>query len=376
MAAPPPLPTRARRLVVKVGTSSLTDAGGRIHPPAMWSIARGAQVLAEQLGAQLVLVSSGAGAAGRARLNLSLPLTLPDKQAAAAVGQALLMLDWERALAPRPVAQLLLSASDVQDRERYVNAKNALEALLRLSVVPVVNENDSVATAELKLGDNDTLSAWVAYLVDADLLVVLTDVDGLHDRDPRRFPDARRLEVVEDLDALVAEAGDPGSTRGTGGMVTKLRAARIATRAGIEMLVIGGGGAGLEALARGEVRGTRFVPKRTTSARKGWIVEQPIRGRLEIDAGARRALAAGRSLLPSGLLAASGAFAFGDAVEVVHDGTVVARGLVNYHRDAVDRIRGRQTREIADVLGAKDFDEVVHRDNLVWLDPSGSMHAR
>jgi glutamate 5-kinase len=359
-----------------VGTSSLTDDAGRIHPPAVWAIARGAQVLAEQLGAQLVLVSSGAGAAGRARLNLSLPLTLPDKQAAAAVGQALLMLDWERALAPRPVAQLLLSAGDVQDRERYVNAKNALEALLRLGVVPVVNENDSVATAELKLGDNDTLSAWVAYLVDADLLVVLTDVDGLHDRDPRRFADARRLEVVEDLEALVAEAGDPGSTRGTGGMVTKLRAARIATRAGIETLVIGGGGAGLEALARGEVRGTRFVPKRTTSARKGWIVEQPVRGRLEIDAGARRALAAGRSLLPSGLLAASGAFAFGDAVEVVHDGRVVARGLVNYHRDAVDRIRGRQTREIAEVLGAKDFDEVVHRDNLVWLDPSDSMHAR
>ena len=376
MSAPSPLPSRARRVVVKVGTSSLTDDAGRIHPPSMWAIARGAQVLAQTMGAQVVLVSSGAGAAGRARLGLTPPLTLPEKQAAAAVGQALLMLDWERALAPTPVAQLLLSAGDVQDRERYVNAKNALEALLRLGVVPVVNENDSVATAELKLGDNDTLSAWVAYLVDADMLVVLTDVDGLHDRDPRRHPGARRLDVVADLDGLAADVGDGGSGRGTGGMITKLRAARIATRAGIETLVIGGGGAGLESLARGEVRGTRFLAKRATSARKAWIAEQPVRGRLEVDEGARRALGQGRSLLPSGVVGATGTFAFGDAVEVVHAGTVVARGLVNYARDAVDRIRGKHTSAIADVLGAKDFDEVVHRDNLVWLDPSGSMPPR
>ncbi len=373
VSAAPPLPTRARRVVVKVGTSSLTDDVGRIHPPAMWAIARGALVLGERFGAQVVLVSSGAGAAGRARLGLKLPLTLPEKQAAAAVGQALLMFDWERALAPRPVAQLLLSAGDVQDRERYVNAKNALEALLRLGVVPVVNENDSVATAELKLGDNDTLSAWVAYLVDADLLVVLTDVEGLHDRDPRRDPGARRLDVVTDLDALVADVGDGGSGRGTGGMVTKLRAARIATRAGIETLVIGGGGAGLEALARGEVRGTRFLARRATSARKAWIAEQPVRGRLDVDAGARSALANGRSLLPSGIVGATGAFVFGDAVEVVHAGTLVARGLTNYARDAVERIRGKHTSSIAEALGAKDFDEVVHRDNLVWLDASGSM---
>lgn len=369
----PPLPTRVRRLVVKVGTSSLTDDAGRIHPPAFWAIARGAQVLADRLGAQVVLVSSGAGAAGRARLGLTLPLTLPEKQAAAAVGQALLMLDWERALAPRPVAQLLLSAGDVQDRERYVNAKHALEALLHLGVVPVVNENDSVATAELKLGDNDTLSAWVAYLIDAELLVVLTDVDGLYERDPRRYPDARRLDVVSDVEATGADVGEAGSTRGTGGMATKLRAARIATRVGIETIVIGGGGEGLEALARGEVRGTRFLAKRTTSVRKAWIAEQPVRGRLEVDAGARAALAAGRSLLPSGVTWVSGSFAFGDAIEVVQDGTLVARGLTNYGHDALERIRGRHTREIAALLGAKDFDEVVHRDNLVWLDPSATM---
>lgn len=375
MTSAPPPPRRRRRIVVKVGSSSLTDATGALHLPSLWAVARGVLVLAEASGAQSVIVSSGAGAAGRARLGLRPPLTLPEKQAAAAVGQPLLMLDWERALSPRVVAQLLLSAGDVQDRERYVNAKHALEALLRLGVVPVINENDSVATAELKLGDNDTLSAWVAYLCDADLLVLLTDVDGLHDRDPRRHPDARRIEVVDDLGDVAAAAGASGDPRGTGGMVTKLRAAGIAQRAGIETVILGGGGAGLEALARGEARGTRVLPRRTASARKAWIAEQPVRGRLEVDDGAARALAAGRSLLPSGIVASSGAFGFGDAVDVVHGGTVVGRGLVNYGHDAVARIRGRHSREIATLLGAKDFDEVVHRDHLVWWGSSGTMPA-
>ena len=240
-----------KRVVVKVGTSSLTDPTGRIFPPSLWALARGAQVLQRALGCKVVLVSSGAGAAGRERLGLSLPLTLPEKQAAAAVGQTLLMLDWAQALAPLPVAQILLSASDVQDRERYVNAKNALEASLKLGAVPVINENDSVATSEIKLGDNDTLSAWAAYLVGADALIILTDVDGLYDADPRANPEAKRIEVVQDVNEVERMAGAPGSTRGTGGMVTKLRAAKIATQAGIETLIVGGGGAGLEALAQG-----------------------------------------------------------------------------------------------------------------------------
>jgi len=362
-------------MVVKIGSSSLTDAAGAIDPPSMWAVARGVQVLAEATGAQPVLVSSGAGAAGRARLGLRPPLTLPEKQAAAAVGQPLLMLDWARALAPLPVAQLLLSADDVQERERYVNAKNALEALLRLGVVPIVNENDSVATAEIRLGDNDTLSAWTAYLVDADVLVLLTDVDGLYDRDPRRDAGARRIALVDDLDAVQDAAGATGDARGTGGMTTKLRAARIAQRAGIETLIVGGGGRGLEALARGEPRGTRVVARRSASARKAWIAGQAVRGRLEVDDGAAGALATGRSLLPSGVVAVEGAFAFGDAVDVVHAGTVVGRGLVNYGSDAVARIRGRHTREIEALLGGKDYDEVIHRDQLVWWGASGSMPA-
>jgi len=373
MAAPPPL-ARWRRVVVKIGTSSLTDDAGRLHRPKLWAIARALQVLASERGAQVVVVSSGAGAVGRERLGLTLPLTLPERQAAAAVGQALLILEWERALAPEPVAQLLLSADDVHHRERYVNAKSALEATLRLGVTPVVNENDSVATAEIKLGDNDTLSAWTAYLVDADALVILTDVDGLYDADPRSNTAARPLALVDDVDQVAhVAAAKPGSSRGTGGMATKLRAARIATRAGIETFVIGGGGAGLEALARGEVRGTRFLARARTSARKAWIAEQPPRGQLEVDAGAAAALLRGRSLLPSGVLAVHGRFAFGDAVDVVHDGGVIARGLSNYASDAVERIRGRHTGAIAELLGVKDYDEVIHRDNLARLGAGDSM---
>lgn len=354
-------------MVIKIGTSSLTDERGRIFPPKMWAIARGARVLQEALGCKLVLVSSGAGAAGRERLGLKLPLTLPDKQAAAAVGQVLLMLDWAQALAPLPVAQMLLSAADVQVRERYVNAKNALESCLRLGVVPVVNENDSVATQEIKLGDNDTLSAWTAYLAGADALLILTDVDGFYEADPNAHPEARRLEVVSDIAAVEHLAGRSGSVRGTGGMVTKLRAAKIATQAGIETLVIGGGGAGLEALARGSVRGTRFLAQPHQRARKAWLAQQPTLGELRVDAGAAAALRRGRSLLPSGVTGLAGTFAFGDAVAVTHEGTLLARGLSNYGSEALGRICGRRSHEIAGILGYKDYDEVIHRDNLVLL---------
>ena len=358
---------RWRRVVFKVGSSSLTDADGRIHPPKMWAIARAMQVLQEACGGRVVLVSSGAGAAGRERLGLARALTLPDKQAAAAVGQTLLMLDWARALAPLPVAQLLLTASDMRERERYVNAKNALEASLRLGAVPVVNENDSVATAEIKLGDNDTLSAWTAYLVDADALVILTDVDGLYDADPNRDPSARRIELVRDVTEVMHLAGAASSQGGTGGMVTKLRAARIAADAGIETLIVGGGGAGLEALARGEVRGTRILANAATPARKAWILQQPGQGEIHIDAGAVKALRRGRSLLPSGVVEVRGSFGFGDAVAVVHDGRAVARGLTNYDAGAATRIKGLHTRDIGALLGSKDYDEIIHRDNLVLI---------
>ena len=356
---------RWKRVVVKVGTSSLTDASGRIYPPLLWALARGLGVLQSTLNCKVVLVSSGAGAAGREQLGIKLPLTVPEKQAAAAVGQSLLMLEWARAFAPTPVAQLLLTAADIQDRERYVNAKNALEASLKLGTMPIINENDSVATSEIKFGDNDSLSAWASHLVGADALVILTDVEGLFESDPRLNPEAQRLDIVGDVAQVVHLAGSAGTTRGTGGMVTKLRAATLATGAGTETLIIGGGGAGLEALAKGEIRGTRFLAKAHTPSRKSWLAQQPARGELEVDAGALRALRTGRSLLPKGITGVSGAFTFGDAVAVTFEGDRVALGLCNYSSPALHKIQGKHTREIAGILGAKDYDEVIHRDNLV-----------
>lgn len=357
-----------KRLVIKCGTSSLTDESGRLSLPKLWAIGRGVQQLRDRLGAHVVIVSSGAGATGRERLGLKLPLTLPEKQAAAAVGQALLMLDWARAVAPLPVAQLLLTASDVQDRERYVNARNTIEASLRLGAVPVINENDSVATSEIRLGDNDTLSAWTAYLADADALVILTDVDGLYDRDPNRHAGARRIDVVTDLKDVRALAGGSHDERGTGGMVTKLRAAEIATKAGIETLIIGGGGAALEALAAGEVRGTRILARPHAPARKAWLAQQTPRGQLLVDEGAARALRRGSSLLASGITEVSGTFRFGDAVDVLSGTDLLARGLTNFDSPALQRIRGRRSSEFEQILGSRDFEEVVHRDNLVLLE--------
>lgn len=358
--------------MVKVGTSSLTDERGQIEPPKLWAIARALQVLQASLSCKAVLVSSGAGAAGRQRLGLHLPLTLPEKQAAAAVGQALLMMDWARAFAPLPLAQLLLSAADIRDRQRYVNAKNALEASLKLGVLPIINENDSVATSEIRFGDNDTLSAWVAYLIDAEALIILTDVDGLYDADPRSQPHARRLEVIDDIASVRHLAGAAGSQRGTGGMVTKLQAADIASAAGIDTLIIGQGAQALEALAQGHIQGSHIRAHTRTPARKAWLARQQSQGSIVVDVGALRALQQGKSLLPSGVLSVAGRFAFGDAVAVVHADQSYALGLSNYPSEALQQICGLQTHAIAATLGYKDYDEVIHRDNLVLLEPASS----
>ena len=375
----PPAPWR--RIVVKIGTSSLTDASGRIESAKFQAIAAGARGLAAAnavngVPARVVLVSSGAGAAGRERLGLRLPLTLPQKQAAAAVGQNLLMRSWSEALAPQPVAQILLSAGDVQARRRYVNAKNALEASLAIGAIPVVNENDSVATDELKVGDNDTLSAWVSYLIGADVLIILTDVDGLYEADPRVEPGARRITVVNDVDAVrafgAAGRASPRGGLGTGGMSTKLSAAKIAADAGIATIVLGGGGAGLTELANGLRRGTLFVAGSQLSTRKAWIGNQPRRGVVDVDAGAARALEVGRSLLPRGVVGVSGEFNFGDALAVRHAGETRAVGLSNYASGELTLIKGRHTSEIAAILGADHYDEVIHRDNLLVVGSSGA----
>ncbi len=360
-----------KRIVVKVGTSSLTDDAGRIYQPKMWAIARAIAHMQLSLNVKVILVSSGAGAVGRERLGLSLPLTMPEQQAVAAVGQALLMLDWAKAFAPLAVAQLLLTSADIQDRQRYVNAKNALDATLKLNVLPVINENDSVTTTEIKFGDNDTLSAWAAYLANAEMLIILTDVDGLYNDDPRINPNAKRIEKVSNLNEVMHLAGKAGTRRGTGGMVTKLGAAKIASDAGIDTLIIGGGGEGLEALVQSRLDskglGTHLIAKAQQPARKAWIVQQNSKGEIHIDKGAAKALKKGRSLLPSGISKVLGEFNFGDAISVSCDSQVLARGLSNYSSEALDKIKGLHSQEITKTLGYKDYDEAIHRDNLVLL---------
>ena len=352
-----------KRIVVKIGSSSLTDESGRITPPKLWAIARAVMAT----GAQVALVSSGAVAAGRGLLGREHPRTLPEKQALAAVGQAALMQDWARAFAPHPVAQFLLTADDIADRTRFVSAKGALEAAFKLGVVPIINENDTVATLELKLGDNDTLSAWVAYLIGAEQLILLTDVDGLYTANPREDPSATRISVVEDLAKVEKLAGGAGSSRGTGGMFTKLKAARIAGDAGIETLILGGGGVGLERYFAGVDTGTRILA-RGGAARRGWMLHGQARGTIFVDEGAVRALRGGRSLLPSGVQRLEGNFAFGDLVALEGPTGAVARGLTNYASKELGQIAGLKTDAIEEKLGFKDFDEVVHRNSLVLLE--------
>jgi len=366
---------KVRRLVVKVGSGLLAsvEAG-----PDAAGIGRLADELAGVVagGREVVLVSSGAIAAGMARLGYTeRPRSIPEKQAAAAVGQSALMWHYEQAFARHglKVAQVLLTQDDISHRARYLNARNTLLTLLRFRVLPIVNENDTVAVEEIKVGDNDNLAALVAHLVDADLLALLTDVDGLYTGDPRRNADARKIEVVEALTEEIRRlARDATGTVSVGGMSTKLEAAQKAMASGIPMVIASGYGAGtLQRVLRGEPVGTVFVPKGDRlGARKRWLAfAVPPQGRLTVDAGAKRALTErGKSLLPSGVLEVEGEFQAGEVVILATaDGKEFARGLSHYDADELRQIRGARTTAVEGILGYKRFDEVVHRDNLAVL---------
>jgi glutamate 5-kinase len=376
---------RVRRLVVKVGTGLITtpDAG----PDRRRIRALAADLAALRAGkVEGVLVTSGAIATGMARLALPRrPRTVPEKQAAAAVGQSALMRHYEAAFKRHGLAvgQVLLTAQDIGDRARYLNARNTLLTLLRFGVVPIVNENDTVAVEEIKVGDNDNLSALVASLIEADLLVLLTDVDGLYTANPAVDAGARVLDTVEAVTGDIVRLVWAGTGAGSvGGMATKLQAAQKAAAAGVPMIIANGRTEGvLGRLLHGEPLGTYFVPKTDRlAARKRWIgfAVSP-QGRLTVDAGAVRALTlGGKSLLPSGVVKVEGDFAAGELVAVVADGDgkEFARGLVNFDAPELDRIRGAKTREIEPRLGYKSFDEVIHRDNLVILSVSGGSDRR
>ncbi|HWQ69574.1 MAG TPA: glutamate 5-kinase [Patescibacteria group bacterium] len=365
----------AKRLVVKVGSAVLSKGDSALHQATLERIAR-ELVWLRKKGYQVVLVSSGAILAGMDRLGLTeRPGSIPLKQAAAAVGQSLLMRRYEEIFSPygQKLGQLLLTQDDFRSRHRYLNARNTLFTLLHLGVLPVINENDTVAVEEIRFGDNDHLSALVATLLGADLLVILTDLDGLYTADPRKDPDARLVhEVPRRSTSLHFWADESGTGLGTGGMVTKVKAARAAAATGVPTIIANGLVEGnLERIVRGEAVGTLFQASASRMrSRKRWLAFATARrGRITVDAGAREALIRnGKSLLPSGVVSVDGGFEGGEVVSLCDiDGAEFARGVANYDAEQVERIKGIRTDQIEDVLGAKPFDEVVHRDNLVIL---------
>ncbi|MBI5201528.1 MAG: glutamate 5-kinase [Elusimicrobia bacterium] len=357
---------------MKVGSSVLSGGPGKLDPAAVRRLANEVSALKKR-GDEVLVVSSGAILSGWQRLGLSeRPKTTVAKQAAAAVGQSRLMRVWEAAFARRAVtaAQVLLTQEDLRQRHRYLNARNTLFELLRLGVVPVINENDTVAVDEIKFGDNDVLSALVAGLSDADRLILLTDQEGLYTADPRKDSSARFIDRVRASETLPFEVGGAGPL-GSGGMASKVRAARMAAAAGIEAVITSGGKAGaLTAAADGKSQGTVFEPKTRGIGQRGrWLAfaSHP-RGRIVVDDGAKVALVErDKSLLPSGVRQVEDAFEAGDVVSLVCRGTEFARGLTNYGAGELERIRGLKTSQIEAALGHKPADEVVHKDNLVVL---------
>ncbi len=360
---------KIRRIVVKVGTSILTAKSGRFSRDEVERIsAEVLEILKE--GCEVVLVSSGAIGCGMDVLGLkSRPKELPLLQACAAIGQGKLMKFYEDFFSKRKfhTAQILLTRDGIQDRERYLNARNTFNALLRMRVLPVVNENDTVATEEIRFGDNDNLSAFVSALVEADLLVILSDVDGFYLKGKTRLDQVKSLSQIDkDLRAHLY-SNERAET--TGGMEAKLEAARLAMQSGVPMVIANGREKGiLKKILAGEPVGTWFhASLKKRALRKNWLAFSHAKGDLEVDDGARKALIErGTSLLPTGIRKVHGAFNLGDAVRIIDaKGAEIARGLANYGAEELEKIRGHRTDEIQKLLGYKYYDEVIHRDNMV-----------
>ncbi len=367
--------TECRRIVIKVGTSTLTHDTGRLHIERMEKLVRQIADLANQ-GKEVILVSSGAIAAGLPALGFTeKPKDIPKRQAAASVGQGLLLHMYEKLFREYGivVGQILLTRDDSDVKKRFVNMRNALLALLELRVVPIVNENDVVGIDEVKIGDNDTLSAIVASVVEADLLIILSDIDGLYTDNPQVNPQATLIHEVESLTPAIWNlAGDAGTKRGTGGMRTKLDAANIATRSGVKMLIAAGHREGiLRQILSGDVVGTYFhAHSFINHMKKRWMAfGSRLKGKIVVDDGCASALVKqGTSILPVGVIAVHGTFNEGETISVFHRDEEIARGIVNFSSTEIDLIKGLHTDVIADVLSVgTTYDEVVHRNNLVLL---------
>ena len=361
----------ARRVVVKVGSNVLTADLG-LNLKAIRSISRQICRLIED-GREVILVSSGAMASGVKKIGLDKrPNEIPKRQAVAAVGQAGLIMEYDKAFGryKKKVAQILLTGDDLNDRQRYLNARNTLNALLSWQVVPIVNENDTVMIEEIQFGDNDNLAAMITLLMDADILVNLTDIDGLCTRDPRTFPEAELIPVISTISKDIKKlAGDIPGSLGTGGMLSKIKAAGKVTAAGIPMVIAAGSKPDiLTKLFAGQEHGTYFVPrKEKLKSRKCWIAfTLKPKGVISIDEGAAAAiLQRGKSLLPSGIVGVEGEFSVGAPVEFRRgDGETLGVGLVNYSSVDIRKIMGLKSSQIEQCLGQKPYDYVIHRDNL------------
>jgi len=364
-----------RRIVVKIGSGVLTSCHGGLDLQIFEELAK-ETALIKGKGYEPIIVSSGAIAAGMERLGLvEKPKSIPQKQAAAAVGQSTLMWSYERSFARhgQKVAQVLLTHDDLSDRTRFLNARNTILTLVNHGIIPIINENDSVAVEEIKFGDNDNLSALITNLVQADLLIILTNTDGLYDKDPCIESDSQRISIVPEVnDEIEKAAGDTISAICVGGMITKVQAAKKAAIFGLSTVVANGKVGGMiNRIINGEDVGTLFLPKEDRMAsRKHWIAfaVRP-KGEIIVDKGAQRAIVdKGKSLLPSGILDVRGRFAIGDSVGLMNpDGCEFAKGLVNYDSSEIIKIKGLKTIEIEDILGYRYYDEIIHRDDLVVL---------
>ena len=364
----------AKRIVVKVGTSTLLYPNGKINLYRIEHLARELSDLASQ-GREVILVTSGAIGAGMVRMGLSeRPDSMQEKQALASVGQVLLMHLYDKFFTEygQVAGQVLLTKENFANHNQYINARNTLMAMLRSGIIPVINENDAVTVAEVKIGDNDTLSATVAAIVDADVLIILSDIDGVYDANPQTHPEAKLLSEIKEITSGVeAMAGGAGSAVGTGGMATKIEAAKIATAAGVTMFIASGGENGmLGRIIAGEDVGTVFPPKDAhLRARKGWLAfGKRISGILVVDEGCVKALKKGSSLLAAGILATEGEYTAGSTVRVLTaDYQEIARGTIAYDAAAVAKIKGRKTSDFTDILDGEIHDEVIHRDNMVLM---------
>ncbi len=364
----------AKRIVVKVGTSTLLHPNGKINLYRIEHLVRELSDLASQ-GKEVVLVTSGAIGVGMVRMGLEKrPDSIQERQALASIGQVLLMHLYDKFFTEygQIAGQVLLTKENFANHSQYINGRNTIMTMLQKGMIPVINENDAVTIAEVKIGDNDTLSATVAAMVDADVLIILSDIDGVYDDNPQTNPDAKLLREIKEITQAVEQlAGGAGSNVGTGGMATKIEAAKIATAAGVTMFIASGSQNGVvRAILQGEDYGTVFPPKPAhLRARKGWLAfGRRLSGVLFVDKGCVKALKAGSSLLAAGITGTEGDYQAGSTVRVLTgDYQEIARGTINYDAAVVEKLKGRKTCDFASLIEGEIHEEVIHRDNMVLM---------